>query len=218
MAPDLLDASRKEEKFMEQPLQGKKIAFVVANGFEQVELTGPQKILQEAGATTTIVSPEKNKVKAWQHDHWGDEITVDQSLDQAQAEDFDAVVLPGGVMNPDHLRTNEKAQEFVRDFFDSGKVVAAICHGPWTLINAGLVEGRTLTSWPSLAVDLKNAGAKWVDKEVVSDQGLVTSRKPADIKAFGQKIIEEMQEGRHDRRLSHPAATHNATNEATRVR
>jgi len=178
-------------------LNGKKVALLVADGFEQVELTGPQTALEENGAITHIVSPSSGEVKGWDKKEWGDQFPVDVPLDQANAGDYDALVLPGGVMNPDKLRVNPKAVQFTRDFFRAGKPVAAICHGPWTLINAGVVEGRTMTSWPSLEADLQNAGATWVDREVVVDQGLITSRKPDDIPAFNDKLVEEIGEGMH---------------------
>jgi protease I len=182
---------------MDRKLQGKKVAILVENGFEQVELTEPKKALEEAGATTMVVSPREGKVKGWQHTEWGDEFTVDVPLSNANARDFDALLLPGGVMNPDKLRMNREAVSFVRDFFNSNKPVAAICHGPWTLIEAGVVRGRKLTSYTSIQTDLKNAGAEWVDQEVVTDNGLVTSRKPDDIPAFNRKMVEEFAEGRH---------------------
>jgi protease I len=178
-------------------LSNKKVAIVVENGFEQVELTEPREALQQAGAQTEIVSPVQGKVKGWQHDHWGDEFPVHRNIGQAQAKDYDALLLPGGVMNPDKLRRNEEVLNFVREFFEAGKPVAAICHGPWTLIDAGVIKGRRVTSWPSLQMDLKNAGADWVDQEVVVDNGLVSSRKPADIPAFNAKMIEEIAEGLH---------------------
>lgn len=180
-------------------LAGKKVAMLVANGFEQVELTEPKRALEEAGAKVSIVSPESGKVKGWKFTDWGDELTVDVPLEQAQADDFDALVLPGGVMNPDKLRRNEWALHFVRAILEAGKPVAAICHGPWTLIDAGVVEGRTMTSYPSIQTDLKNAGARWLDKEVVVDNGLVTSRSPDDLPAFNRKIVEEIAEGVHTR-------------------
>ncbi len=181
-------------------LNGKKVAILVTDGFEQVEMTQPRQALEDAGARTILVSPKEDKVKGWQHDHWGDEFPVDESLEQARASDFDALLLPGGVMNPDHLRTNPKAVSFVRAFFDEQKPVAAICHGPWMLVETGVVKGRTITSWPSLQTDIRNAGGNWVDREVVNDNGLVTSRKPADIPAFNGKMIEEFAEGRHSGR------------------
>jgi protease I len=179
-------------------LEGKKVAILVANGFEQVEMTAPREALDEQGAETLPVSPEEGEVKGWEHTDWGDTFDVDVPLDEADADEFDALLLPGGVMNPDHLRRNDKALAFVRAFFEAGKPVAAICHGPWTLIDAGLVEGRQMTSYHSIQSDLKNAGAKWVDREVVVDQGLVTSRKPDDLPAFIDKMIEEFVEGRHE--------------------
>jgi protease I len=178
-------------------LNGMKVAILVTEGFEQVELTGPKQALDEAGAQTRIVSPAKGEVQGWKHFDKADKFKVDVPLEQANASDFDALLLPGGVANPDQLRTLPKAVQFVREFFDSSKPVAAICHGPWTLIEAGVVKGRTLTSWPSLKTDLTNAGAKWVDQEVVVDNGLVSSRKPADIPAFNRKMLEEFEEGRH---------------------
>ena len=171
-------------------LQGKKVAILVANGFEQVELTEPRKALDQAGAKTQIVSPEKGKVKGWNHTEWGDELPVDVPLQQARTDDFDALLLPGGVMNPDHLRRNPEAQKFVRSFFDNGKPVAAICHGPWTLIDAGVARGRKMTSYETIQMDLKNAGVEWVDQEVVVDGNLVTSRKPDDIPAFNREIVK----------------------------
>jgi protease I len=181
-----------------EKLSGKKIAILVTDGFEQVEMTEPRKALQQAGADTDLVSPAKGEVQGWNHDKAADKFPVDVPLDQANADDYDALVLPGGVMNPDHLRMNKTAVHFVRAFFDAGKPVAAICHGPWTIIEAGAARGRTLTSWPSLQTDLRNAGANWVDREVVTDNGLVTSRKPDDLPAFNRKMIEEFAEGAHN--------------------
>lgn len=182
---------------MADQLKNRKVAILIADGFEQVEMTEPRKALQAAGAKSEIVSPSKGKVKGWQHDHWGDEFPVDKPVKGARSEDYDALLLPGGVMNPDKLRIDGDALNFVRGFFQAGKPVAVICHGPWTLINAGVVRGRRITSWPSVEMDLRNAGAEWVDDEVVVDGGLVSSRKPADIPAFNQKMIEEFTEGRH---------------------
>jgi protease I len=170
-------------------LQGKKVAILATDGFEQSELLEPRKALEQAGATTRVISPAGQKVKGWNHKEWGNEVPVDVPLDSARAEEFDALLLPGGVMNPDQLRMNPKAVEFVKHFTEAGKPVAAICHGPWTLIEAGAVRGRTMTSWPSLKTDLKNAGANWVDKEVVNEKGLVTSRKPDDLPAFNREMI-----------------------------
>ncbi len=170
-------------------LQGKKIAILATDGFEQAELLEPRKALDQAGAQTQVVSPKDCKIKGWDMKDWGKEVQVDISLKSARPEEFDALLLPGGVMNPDHLRMDPQAVEFVKHFTDEGKPVAAICHGPWTLIEAGAVRGKTMTSWPSLKTDLSNAGAKWVDKEVVSDGELVTSRKPDDIPAFNREMI-----------------------------
>jgi len=180
-------------------LPGKRIAAVVEQGFEQVELTEPRKALEAAGATVEVVSPQSGSVKGWQQTKWGDEIRVDRTLAEARPDDYDALLLPGGVMNPDKLRMNAEAVRFVKAFATSGKPIAAICHGPWTLIEAEAVNGRTLTSWPSLQTDLRNAGATWIDRECVVDNGLVTSRKPDDIPAFNRKMIEEFAEGRHSR-------------------
>lgn len=182
---------------MDQKISGKRIAILATDGVEQVELTEPRKALDDAGAKTILVSPKAGAIKAWQHDHWGDEITVDLPLAKVRADDFDALVLPGGVLNPDHLRMDQNAVTFVRDFFESGKPVAAICHGPWLLVEAGVLKGRTVTSWPSLRTDIRNAGGDWVDREVVTDEGLVTSRKPDDLPAFTRKMLEEFAEGAH---------------------
>ena len=183
-------------------LTGKKVAILVAEGFEQVELTDPRKALDAAGAQTRIVSNAKGEVQGWKHFDKADKFKVDVPLEQADANEFDALLLPGGVANPDQLRANPKAVHFVRAFFDAGKPVAAICHGPWTLIEAGAVKGRTITSWPSLKTDLINAGANWVDQEVVEDDGLVTSRKPADIPAFNRKMLELFAKGTEPQRAS----------------
>jgi len=178
-------------------LSGKKVAILVEKGFEQIELTEPRQALEQAGAQTQIISPQQGNVKGWNRTEWGDDFPVDVPLESANPNDYDALLLPGGVMNPDKLRMNEKAVQFVGAFFQAGKPVAAICHGPWTLIDAGVVEGRTLTSYPSMKADLTNAGANWVDREVVVDNGLVTSRRPADIPAFNKKMVEEFAEGKH---------------------
>jgi protease I len=183
---------------MNHDLQGKKVAILVEKGFEQIELTDPQQALEEAGAQTMIVSPAGDTVRGWAKTDWGDEFEVDVALDRARPEEFDALLLPGGVMNPDKLRRNKKAQQFIQHFFQSGKPVAAICHAPWVLIDAGVVKGRKLTSYETLQMDLKNAGAHWVDQEVVVDNGLVTSRKPDDLPAFNDKMIEEFAEGHHE--------------------
>lgn len=191
---------------MNHDLHGKRIAILVADGFEQVELTEPKKALEQAGARAEIVSPAKGKVKGWLQAEWGAEFPVDVPLDRADATQYDALLLPGGVMSPDKLRRNEKALHFVRAFFEAGKPVAAICHGPWTLIDAGVVRGRRVTSYESIQSDLKNAGAQWVDQEVVVDNGLVTSRKPDDLPAFNRKMIEEFAEGRHSQKPALEAA------------
>ena len=181
-----------------QNLKGKRVAILATDGVEEVELMEPRKALDSAGAETTLVSPKTGTIKAWQHDQWGGQIRVDLALDDAREEDFDALMLPGGVMNPDHLRVNRNAVEFVRSFFAAGKPVAAICHAPWLLVEAGMVRGKTLTSWPSLKTDIQNAGGDWVNREVVNDEGLVTSRKPDDIPQFNAKMIEEFGEGIHE--------------------
>lgn len=183
----------------QQNLSGKKVAILVENGFEQIEMTEPKQALEQAGAQTHIVSPQKQEVQGWQHHDRADTFPVDVTLEQANPDDYDALLLPGGVINPDALRINEQAVQFVKSFFATGKPVAAICHGPWLLIEAGAVRGRQITSWPSLRSDLRNAGGQWVNQEVVTDQGLVTSRKPDDIPAFNRKMIEEFAEGRHER-------------------
>ena len=183
-------------------LQGKRIAILATDGFEQVELLEPRKALDEAGAQTQVVSPKEGKIKGWNTKDWGKEVQVDISLKSAKPEEFDALLLPGGVMNPDHLRMDPQAVEFVKHFTDAGKPVAAICHGPWTLIEAGAVRGKTMTSWPSLKTDLRNAGANWVDKEVVADGTIVTSRKPDDIPAFNREMIRVFgQESRQQAEL-----------------
>jgi protease I len=173
------------------------VAILVENGFEEVELTEPRRALDDAGAETRIVSPREGKVRAWDEKDWGGEYDVDLPLESARADDFDALLLPGGVMNPDKLRMDERAVAFVRDFFQAGKPVAAICHGPWVLVDAEVLRGRRVTSYPSIRADLSNAGASWVDEEVVVDAGLVTSRKPDDIPAFNAKMLEEFAEGVH---------------------
>jgi deglycase len=182
---------------MPQTLTGRKIAILATDGFEQVELTEPRKALDQEGAQTTLISPAHGKVKGWNHREWGDEVRVDAPLEQADPSEYGALLLPGGVMNPDRLRMNPKAVAFVRSFFEAGKPVAAICHAPWMLVEADVVRGRSLTSWPSLQTDIRNAGGRWVDQEVVVDQGLVTSRKPDDIPAFNAKMLEEFREGKH---------------------
>ncbi|MBX6742490.1 MAG: type 1 glutamine amidotransferase domain-containing protein [Acetobacteraceae bacterium] len=182
---------------MAAELNGRSVAILATDGVEQVELTRPMQALKEAGAQVQVVAPKSGSIQGWNHFDKGDQIRVDQSLDQADPNRFDALMLPGGVINPDQLRLQPKAIEFIRHFVQSGKPIAAICHGPWTLINAGGVNGKRMTSWPSLQTDLRNAGAQWVDEQVVTDHGLVTSRKPDDIPAFNKKMIEEFREGRH---------------------
>lgn len=182
---------------MSKTLEGKKIAFLATDGFEQVELTKPWEAIKEAGATVVLVSLEAGTIQGVNHDEKADQFEVDTTVDQTNASDYHGLVLPGGVFNPDALRVNEKAVAFIRDFFTQHKPVAAICHGPWTLIEADVVRGRKVTSWPSLKTDLINAGANWVDEECVCDQGLVTSRNPDDLPAFCDKAIEEFCEGKH---------------------
>jgi len=175
---------------MEQRLDGKKIAILATDGFEQSELIEPKKALEQAGAQTFVVSPKSGEIKGWNHSDWGEKVAVDLSLDNAKPDDFDALVLPGGVMNPDRLRSDQKAVQFVKSFVADQKPIAAICHGPWTLIEANAVRNRRMTSWPSLQTDLRNAGAHWVDQQVVVDGGILTSRKPDDIPAFNDKMLE----------------------------
>jgi protease I len=187
-----------KEPNMATELQGKKVAFLVANeGIEQVELTEPRKAIEEAGAETDLIAPESGEAQAFNHLDKADTFPVDKTVSEARATDYDGLVLPGGVANPDNLRTEPEAVEFVKAFFEAGKPVAAICHAPWTLIEAKVVEGRKVTSFPSLQTDLRNAGAQWVDEEVVVDSGLVTSRNPDDLPAFISKAIEEIGEGVH---------------------
>jgi protease I len=178
---------------MSRELDGKRVAILVADGFEQVEMTEPREALQKAGAKTFLVSPAKEEVKGWEFKEWGDTFPVDVPLDRAKADDYDALLLPGGVMNPDTLRMIPQAVAFIREFFVTGKPVASICHGPWTLIDAGVVAGKTMTSWPSVKTDLKNAGARWVDEEAVVDGNLITSRKPDDIPEFNRRMIDIFQ-------------------------
>jgi len=183
-------------------LSNTKVAILVADGFEQVEMTDPRAALDAVDAETVVVSPVKGEVEGWNHYDKGDKFPVDVQLEDADPDDFDALLLPGGVANPDQLRMNPEAVEFVRAFFDAGKPVAVICHGPWTLVEADVVRGRRITSWPSVKTDLINAGAEWVDAECVVDSGLVSSRKPDDIPAFNEKMIEEFAEGKHRGRSS----------------
>lgn len=187
---------------MKQNIQGKRVAILAADGFEQSELEEPLGALRQAGADVKIVSPQSGSIQGMRHADKGDTFDVDLSLTNARVDDFDALMLPGGLMNPDTLRSTPEAVEFVRAFGSSGKPIAAICYGPWLLVEAGLAKGRKLTSWPAIQTDIKNAGGDWVDEEVVVDQGIVTSRKPDDIPAFNAKMIEEISEGRHDRRAA----------------
>ena len=180
---------------MASNLSGKKIAILATDGVEQAELTGPRDALERAGGKTELIALKADPIKAWKSKEWGDTLRVDKTVDQARPEDYDALLLPGGVMNPDHLRMNAGAVDFVRQFASTGKTVAAICHGPWTLIEAGVVAGRTMTSWPSVKTDLANAGAHWVDREVVIDGQFITSRKPDDIPAFNEALIEGVARG-----------------------
>ena len=184
---------------MAKKLEGKRIAVLVAAGFEQSEFEEPIKALKAAGGEAVVVSLESGKIKAWSGGNWGDSFEVDLLLDKARAEDFNGLLIPGGVMSPDILRMNDTAVEFVRSFFVQKKPVAAICHGPWLLVEADVVRDRTLTSYSSIKTDLINAGANWVDKEVVVDQGLVTSRNPGDLPAFTRKMVEEFCEGKHEK-------------------
>jgi protease I len=190
---------------VEQTLNGRRVAVLATDGFEQSELEKPVEALKAAGATVEVVSPKSGEIQGMEHDRKGRMTSVDTELKNASAGDYDALVLPGGVANPDALRLEPQAIEFVRSFAEAKKPIAAICHGPWTLINAEAVEGRTMTSWPSLEADLTNAGAEWVDREVVVDRGLVTSRKPDDLPAFCARMIEEFAEGRH-RKAPQPGA------------
>ena len=183
---------------MSHHLSGKKIAILATDGFEQSELTEPKRALEQAGATVQVISPKSGRIRGWKHGDWGEEVPVDLTLEQARPDDYNGLVLPGGQINPDKLRLVPEAVEFVRAFFQAGKPVGAICHGPWMLVEADVVRARRVTSWPSIKTDLKNAGAEWVDHEVVVDKGLVTSRKPDDIPAFNAKLIEEFAEGRHE--------------------
>jgi protease I len=185
---------------MAQQLTGKRVAIVVTDGFEQDELIKPRQALEEAGAKTEVISPKAGKVKGWKYTDWGTEVPVDREVSQADPNEYDALMLPGGQMNPDNLRMDKTAIQFIASFVQTGKPIAAICHGPLTLIEADGVRGRRLTSFPSIKTDLRNAGAEWVDQEVVTDQGLVTSRKPDDIPAFNRKMIEEFAEARHSSR------------------
>jgi protease I len=187
----MLDSNRAGD----MPLKGRRIAIVATHGFEQSELTEPRAALDRAGAKTVVIAPKPGSIRGWKHKEWGDEVPVDLTFDNANPDDYDALMLPGGVMNPDSLRMDDKAVRFVRSFFEAEKPVAAICHAPIMLIEANVLKDRHVTSWPSLETDIRNAGGRWTDEEVVVDRGLVTSRKPDDIPAFNKKMIEEFAEG-----------------------
>ena len=182
---------------MNQKLQGKKVAIVATDGFEQVELTEPRQALESAGATVDVISPNPGEIKGWNHTDWGEKVKVTKTLDQAKPADYDALVLPGGQINPDKLRLEPKAVSFVKEFVASGKPVGAICHGPWLLVEADVLKGRTVTSWPSIRTDVRNAGAHWVDKEVVTDGNLTTSRKPDDLPAFNERLTQQIAAYKH---------------------
>jgi protease I len=181
-------------------IRNAKIAILSTHGFEQSELKVPLQKLKEAGAQVTVVAPERGQIRGWNEKDWGDYVPVDKTLDEARASDYDAIVLPGGQINPDLLRVNDKALQFIRSFLDSGKVVAAICHAPWLLIEVDAVRGRKVTSYHSIKTDMKNAGGNWTDAEAVVDRGIITSRSPRDLNAFVAKIIEEVEEGTHEGR------------------
>jgi protease I len=196
-------------------LQGKHVAFLATDMVEQVELTEPWKAVKGAGATPELVSLEEGEIQGFNHYDKADTFTVDRTVEEARADDYDALVVPGGVGNPDTMRMDENAVEFVRQFFEQGKPVGVICHGPWMLVESGVVRGRTVTSWPSLQTDIRNAGGNWVDEQVVVDDGLVTSRKPGDLPAFNAKIVEEFAEGKHERQAEKTAAAVGAQSNTT---
>ena len=187
---------------MADKLQGKRVAFLATDMVEQVELTEPWKAVKDAGGTPELVSLKEGEIQGFDHYDKADTFKVDRTVEEARAEDYDALVIPGGVGNPDTMRTDDNAVQLVRDFFEQGKPVGVICHGPWMLVEAGVVRGRKVTSWPSLQTDIRNAGGDWVDQEVVVDDGLVTSRKPDDLLAFNEKIVEEFCEGRHEQQAA----------------
>ncbi len=192
---------------MGDKLKGKKVAILAADMFERVELEKPRQALEKEGASVEVISIHDGKIKGFDHFDPANEIDVDRTVEEVSVADYDALMIPGGVGNPDQLRGDENAVHFVREFGESGKPIASICHGPWVLVESGLARGRKLTSWPTLQTDIRNAGGEWVDEEVVVDEGIVTSRKPDDIPAFNEKMIEEFCEGKHERRLVHAAAT-----------
>jgi protease I len=205
---------------MDNRLAGLRVAILATDGFEQSELTEPRKALDEAGATTEVVSPEEDAIKGWSHKEWGRMVDVDQSLDEANPDDYHALVLPGGVMNPDALRMQPKAVAFVKAFFDAAKPIAAICHGPWMVVESGAARGYRMTSWPSLKTDIKNAGGEWVDEEVVVDENLVTSRKPDDLPAFNREMISlfgQHQAGKREPRAGSRQSRHPRTEGAGRA-
>lgn len=187
---------------MSESLHGKKIAILATDGFEQAELVEPKKILEEAGAETVVVAPKSGQIRGWNVKEWGDPVKVDKTLDQVRATEYDGLVLPGGVINPDHLRMEPKAMAFVEEFVSTGRPVGAICHGPWSLVEVGAVKGRTFTSWPSLKTDIRNAGGTWVDREVVTDGQFVSSRKPDDIPAFTDALIEKLRAAKEETRAA----------------
>jgi protease I len=187
---------------MSAKLQGKKIAIVATDGFEQVELTEPKKPLEAAGAIVHVISPKAGQIRGWNFADWGENTKVDRTLDEAKPADYDGLVLPGGQINPDKLRIEPKAVAFVTEFFNSGKPVGAICHGPWMLVEAGVLKKKTLTSWPSIRTDIRNAGGHWVDEEVVTDENLTTSRKPDDLPAFNERLIREISQAKPSQKLT----------------
>jgi protease I len=195
---------------MSEPLRGMKIAIVATDGFEQSELLEPKRALETAGAKTEVIAPKAGEIRGWNMKDWGDKVKVDRTLSDAKVDDYDALVLPGGVMNPDHLRMDAKAVEFIREFASTERPVAAICHGPWTLVEAGVVKGKTMTSWPSIRTDLRNAGANVVDQEAVTDGQFITSRKPDDLPAFNKTLMERLErEGRNEERMKKSPAERN---------
>lgn len=203
MSPTVFRKKRKKlnklKRIIMKNLKSKRVAILTENGFEEVELTSPKKALEDAGVKVDVVSPQKDKVKAWDQDHWSIDVPVDVNLSDADPDDYDAIMIPGGVINPDKMRINDECIAFAKSFLKAGKPVAAICHGPQLLIETGLLDGKNMTSFPSLKTDLKNAGVNWQDKEVVVDHGLVTSRSPKDLEAFNKKMLEEIGEGVRDK-------------------